>query len=82
LTALGRGADADVVMDKAIRHRSATVEQINGYGKKLVAGGNPKRALMVFQLSEQLFPDEKFTPHVGLARAYTVIGDKKNAVKY
>lgn len=82
LTALGRGAEADAVMDKAIRHRTASVEQIHGYGKRLLTEGNNKRALMVFQLNQQLHPEEKFTPNVGLARAYTAVGDKKSAIKY
>ena len=82
LTALGRGAEADAVMEKAIRHRTASVQQIHSYGRKLLAEGNPKKALGVFQLNQQLHPEEKFTPNVGLARAYTAIGDKKNAIKY
>ncbi|MEQ8425490.1 MAG: hypothetical protein RIA63_12320, partial [Cyclobacteriaceae bacterium] len=34
-----------------------------------------------FKLNAKLHPEDKFTPNVGLARGYTAIGDKKNAVK-
>ena len=36
----------------------------------------------VFKYNSQRFPEEKFTPNVGLARGYTALGDSKNAIKY
>jgi len=36
----------------------------------------------VFKLNAKNHPEDKFTPNVGLARGYTALGDKKNAIKY
>ena len=35
----------------------------------------------VFKLNQQLHPEEKFVTYVGLARGYTAVGDKENAIK-
>jgi hypothetical protein len=36
----------------------------------------------IFKLNQKLHPDDKFINNVGLARSYTALGDKKNAIKY
>lgn len=82
LTALNRNDEADAVMDKAIKHPTANVGQIHQYARTLVAAGKKEKAMEVFKLNSKLHPEDKFTPNVGLARGYTAIGDKKNAVKY
>lgn len=82
LAALGREAEADAVMDKAIKHATATVQLIHQYGRGLLAAGRNQKALDVFLYNAKRYPQEKFTPSVGLARAYTALGDKKNAIKY
>ena len=81
LDALGRGADADVVMDKAIKHPSATMQSIDQYGKTLLAAGKNEKALEVFKLNKLMHPKDMFTTNVGLARGYTGVGNKKNAIK-
>jgi hypothetical protein len=81
LTALGRAADASVVMDEAIKLPDATVQAIHQYGRSLLAGGDSKKALEIFQYNFKTHPDEKFTTFVGLARGYTAVGDTKNAIK-
>ena len=35
----------------------------------------------MFELNAKQHPEEKFTTYVGLARGYTAIGDKANAIK-
>jgi tetratricopeptide (TPR) repeat protein len=82
LTAAGKEAEANEVMDKAIKKPDANVQSIHQYGRTLLAAGKKEKALEVFKLNAQKHPEEKFTPNVGLARGYTAIGDKKNAIKY
>lgn len=36
----------------------------------------------IFQFNAKSHPEDKFTPNVGLARGYTALNDKKNAIKY
>ncbi|MEQ9592945.1 MAG: DUF2911 domain-containing protein [Cyclobacteriaceae bacterium] len=82
LDAMGKEAEASAVMDRAINHPTANVAQIHGYGRTLIGAGKADKALEVFKLNAKLHPEDKFTPNVGLARGYTAVGDKKNAVKY
>jgi tetratricopeptide (TPR) repeat protein len=82
LAALGREADANAEMDKAIKHPSANVQTIHQYGRSLLAAGKKEKAIEIFKYNAQKFPSDKFTPNVGLARGYTAMGDKKNAIKY
>ncbi len=82
LQAMGKEADANAAMDKAIKDPSATVQAIHQYGRMLLNGGKKEKALEIFKYNAQKYPQEKFTPNVGLARGYTAMGDKKNALKY
>jgi len=82
LQAMGKEADANAAMDKAIKDPSATVQAIHQYGRTLLNGGKKEKALEIFKYNAQKYPQEKFTPNVGLARGYTAMGDKKNAIKY
>jgi hypothetical protein len=81
LLAMNREADANVVMDKAIKHPTATIPGIHQYGRSLLASGKKEKALEVFQYNFKAHPEEKFTTYVGLARGYTAMGDTKNAIK-
>ena len=82
LGAMGKETDADAVMSKAIKHPTATVQGIHQYGRTLLSGGKKEKAMEIFQYNAKTHPEEKFTPNVGLARGYTAMGDKKNAIKY
>lgn len=82
LTAMAKEADADAVMNKAIKHPTATVQAIHQYGRSLLAAGKKDKAMEIFQYNAKTHPEEKFTPNVGLARGYTALGDKKNAIKH
>ena len=80
LQALGRDADADTTMDRAMHSEGASVIGIYQYGASVLAAGRKDRALDAFKLAHTLFPADKFWPYVGLARAYTALGDRKNAI--
>ncbi len=82
LRAMGRNADADLIMDKAIKIPNTTVQAIHQYARGLLAAGQKEKAMEVFQYNAKMHPEDKFTPNVGLARGYTALGDKKNAIKY
>lgn len=81
LDALNRSAEAETVMAKAIAHPTANVQEIHQYGRTLLAQGKNQKAFEVFKLNRTRHPEDKFTTYVGLARGYTAIGDKKNAIK-
>jgi len=81
LQAMGKDAEADILMDKAIKQPTASMIAVHQYGRALIASGKNQKALEVFMLNRQRHPEDKFTTFVGLARGYTALGDKKNAVK-
>ena len=81
LQAMGRQQEADSVVDKALHIPGTESLPIHGYGVGLIAAGRKERALEVFKINQRLHPDEKFIPYIGLARGYTAIGDKENAIK-
>ena len=82
LTAMGKDAEVETVMDKAIKHPTATVGAIHQYARTLLGAGKKEKAMEIFQYNFKSHPEDKFTPNVGLARGYTAIGDKKNAIKH
>jgi hypothetical protein len=81
LRAMNRTADAEATMTKAINHPSASIQAIHQYGRSLLAEGQSQKAFDVFKLNRDRHPEDKFTTYVGLARGYTALGDKKNAIK-
>jgi hypothetical protein len=80
--AMGKTTEANAQMDKAIKDPAATVQDIHQYGRALLNNGQKEKALEIFKFNAQKNPQDKFTPNVGLARAYTAAGDKKNAIKH
>jgi tetratricopeptide (TPR) repeat protein len=81
LNALGRDGEADEIMSKAINHSTATVQAVHQYARSLLQAGKTEKAMEIFKLNRQKHPEDKFTTYVGLARGYTALGDKKNAIK-
>ncbi|RAW01862.1 DUF2911 domain-containing protein [Pseudochryseolinea flava] len=81
LMAMGRDQEAEAIMQKAIKHPTASVADVHQYARAILAAGKNDKALAIFKLNKQLHPEDKFTTHVGLARGYTAVGDKKNAIK-
>jgi tetratricopeptide (TPR) repeat protein len=81
LEKLGRKADAEAVMQTAVRHPSATPIDLHQYGRRLLAEKKDGRALEVFRLSYERNGDQ-WPVHVGLARGYAATGDPKQALEH
>lgn len=81
LSAMGRDSEADATMDKALQKPGSDVAAVHQYGTSLLRAGKKEKAMEVFKLNAQQHPEEKFTTYVGLARGYTALGDKANAIK-
>jgi hypothetical protein len=82
LRAMGREADAMPLMDKAIKIPNTPVGAIHQYARGLLTAGLKEKAMEVFQYNAKIHPEDKFTTNVGLARGYTALADKKNAIKH
>ena len=82
LKAMGRDADAEPIMDKAIKIPNTPVGIIHQYARGLLVAGKKEKAMEVFQFNAKTHPEDKFTTNVGLARGYTELADKKNAIKH
>ena len=80
LTAMGRDADADTVMQKALRLTGADPYSVYAYAVGLLRSAENSKAMEVFKINQQQHPEEKFWTSLGSARGYTAIGDKKNAI--
>jgi len=80
LEAMGRGAEADAIMQKAVRLPGTDAALIYVYGVGLLNAGKKEKAMEVFLLNKQLNADKKFWISWGLARGYTALGDKQNAI--
>ena len=81
LQAMGRESDADTIMDKAINVPDAGLLLVHSYGMRLLRASRNDRALKILLLNQTRHPDEKFWTFLGLARGYTALGDKPNAIK-
>ena len=81
LDALGRGAEADGLMKRALELPGTTTFEIYLYGSRSLAAGKKETAMEAFRLNRKRHPEEKYWTFLGLARGYTAIGDRANAVK-
>jgi tetratricopeptide (TPR) repeat protein len=79
LNKLGRSAEADTIMKRALAMGS--MQQIHGYGRQLLQQKRGKEALAVFKLNYDKNPNQ-FTTLMGLTRGYSATADYKNALKY
>ena len=77
---MGRDADADTVMDRAIKLPDTDAPSVHRYGLAMLAAGRKDRAMRVFEANRRLHPADKFWPYVGLARGYTALGRRKAAI--
>ncbi len=80
LDAMGREADADDVMKKAMRLPGTDAVPVYVYGMRQLRNGKNAKAMEIFTYNQQQHPEEKFWTYLGLARGYTALGDKKNAI--
>ncbi|HEY2720092.1 MAG TPA: DUF2911 domain-containing protein [Chitinophagaceae bacterium] len=79
LKKLGRAAEADEVMKKALPLGS--MNELHQYGRQLIQQKMYKDALDVFKMNFDKNPNQ-FTTLMGLVRGYSANGDYKNALKY
>jgi hypothetical protein len=47
---------------------------------RVLRSGKKDKAMTIFVLNQQQHPDDKFWTSLGLARGYTAMGDKTNAI--
>jgi tetratricopeptide (TPR) repeat protein len=80
LEAMGRQPDADSVMDKALHFPGTDAVSVYQYAMRLLRENKNAKSMEVFLLNRQQHPDEHFWTNLGLARGYTAVGDKKNAI--
>ena len=81
LNKLNRNDEANAIMDEAIKHRSATPQQIHQYGRQLITQGNKEKALEVFRYNHKS-NNGAWPTNYGLARGYSSLGNYKSALKY
>lgn len=77
----GNTADAAKTRGEAMNHPSATVFDLHGYGRQLIAKGKKEEALKVFQLNAKRNPGV-WPTNGGLARGYSAMGNYPEALKY
>ena len=79
LTNQGKTAEAEAVMDEALG--LATILEVHGYGRQLIAQGKKEKALEVFKMNAKkhkgLWPVD-----YGMARGYSAMGQYKSALKH
>jgi len=80
LQAMGREAEADALMEKALHLPGTDAYSVYAYGMGLLRKDNKEKAMKIFVFNRQQHPQEKFWTSLGLARGYTAVGDKKNAI--
>ena len=81
LEKLSKTTEAETVMATALDLPNASAIEIHQYGRRLLAQGNAKEALAVFQKNAKRYGDA-WPVHVGLARGYSAAGDYKTALKH
>ena len=79
LDSLGRDAEADEVMKKALPFGDIT--DLYFYARNLARHKKGKEAFEIFKLDYDKNPDQ-FLTNAGMARAYSAIGDYKKALTY
>ena len=81
LQAMGREAEAEPLVKKALGLPGTPAFQIYVYGAGRLAAGKNAEALEVFKLNAEKHREEPFWTFLGLARGYAAAGDKKNAIR-
>lgn len=79
LRKLNRAKEADATMEKGVA--IATVFELHGYARQLVAQKKPKEALAIFEKNYQKH-GETWPTHVGLARGYSANGQIEKALAH
>jgi tetratricopeptide (TPR) repeat protein len=80
LEAMGRESEADALIEKALRLPGTDAYSIYAYGMGLLRKDKKDKAMKIFAFNRQQHPHDNFWTSLGLARGYTAVGDKKNAI--
>jgi tetratricopeptide (TPR) repeat protein len=80
LEAMGRESDADAVVEKALHLPETDPYSLYAYGMGLLRKDRKEKAMKIFVFNQQQHPQNKFWTSLGMARGYTALGDKKNAI--
>ena len=79
LDSLGRKAEADAIMKKALPYANQFEAYVYGY--ELAIRKRPKEAFEVFKMNYDRFPNTYFT-NLGMASGYSALGDYKKALDF
>ncbi len=79
LTKQGKTSEAEAVMDEALG--LATILEVHGYGRQLIAQGEKEKAMEVFKMNAKNHKGQ-WPVDYGLARAYSAMGNYKTALKH
>ncbi|MBK8850344.1 MAG: DUF2911 domain-containing protein [Saprospiraceae bacterium] len=81
LEKLGRTKDAENLMDEAIKHPTADVIQIHGYGRQLLNSGMKGKALTIFEYNYKHHGGDWPSP-AGMVRGLSANGKYKEALEF
>ena len=71
---------AEIAMEEALA--MGTMRELHFFGRQLIQGGQPNKAMMVFEKNRKNHPDDNFTTLVGLARGNMAIEKYDTAAKH
>jgi Protein of unknown function (DUF2911) len=80
LEAMGRESEADALVEKALHLPGTDAYSLYAYGMGLLRKDKKDKAMKIFTANRQQHLQDKFWTSLGLARGYTALGDKKNAI--
>jgi Flp pilus assembly protein TadD len=80
LEAMGRESDGDAVTERALHLSQTDPYQLYAYGMGLLRRDKKEKAMKIFNFNQHQHPQDKFWTALGMARGYTALGDKKNAI--
>jgi tetratricopeptide (TPR) repeat protein len=80
LEAMGRESEAVALIEKALHLPGTDAYSVYAYGMGLLRKDKKDKAMKIFAFNRQQHPQDKFWTSLGLARGYTAVGDKKNAI--
>ncbi len=81
LMKLGRDADAETAMNRALELPTTSANEIHQYGRQLITLGKKEQALKVMQLNYERHKGA-WPTNVSLARAYSAVGQYDKAIKH
>ena len=79
---MDREEEGDEQLLEALQEPLVTADQIYQFGHTLIDEGLGDKAMMVFELNRERFPDDNFTTYLGLAHGYELLGKHKQAIKH